>query len=141
MIYNQKEFNNKLENEVEFISKKIKNLATTHNDELSDLKDNNLKQEKRVQLNIDQLNEEFSIKIDQLTEEQNSNKNSMTEELNFLKLELFDFIENRFNAMNEDKLSRDWAAEILIEAAIKMKGTSIQKELNLSEEVIEQNEQ
>ena len=45
--FSQKEFNQKLENEVELISKRIKNLTTTQQDEFADMKDGNLKQEKR----------------------------------------------------------------------------------------------
>ena len=40
--FSQKEFNQKLENEVELISKRIKNLTTVQQDEFADIKDNNL---------------------------------------------------------------------------------------------------
>ncbi len=132
--FSQKEFNQKLENEVELISKRIKNLTTTQQDELADIKDSNLKQEKRIQHNIDLLNEEIGVKIEQLTKDQNDSKKSLSEELNFLKLEVFEFIEEKLAQMNNIKLSRDDAAEIMMEAALRIKGNNIQSQLNLIEE-------
>lgn len=132
---NQKDFNQKLNNEVDLITKKIKNITTTYQDELVDLKDNNLKQEKRVQHNIDKLNEELGIKIEQLRKEQNMNKDSMNDGLSLLKLELSKFIEDTISQINEDKFSKDFAAEVLMEAALKIKGNSIHKDLNLIKEV------
>ena len=130
----QKEFNQKLENEVELISKRIKNLTTTQQDELADIKESGLKQEKRVQHSIDLLNEEIGVKLEQLTKDQNDSKKAMSEELNFLKLEVFEFIEDKLAQMNNIKLSRDDAAEIMMEAALRIKGDNIQTQLNLIEE-------
>ncbi|RBQ29178.1 hypothetical protein ACNSOS_11620 [Aliarcobacter vitoriensis] len=132
--FSQKEFNQKLENEVELISKRIKNLTTTQQDEFADIKDGNLKQEKRIQHNIDLLNEEIGVKIEQLTKDQSDSKKSLSEELNFLKLEVFEFIEDKLAQMNNIKLSRDDAAEIMMEAALRIKGNNIQSQLNLIEE-------
>lgn len=132
--FSQKEFNQKLENEVELISKRIKNLTTTQQDELADIKESGLKQEKRVQHSIDLLNEEIGVKLEQLTKDQNDSKKAMSEELNFLKLEVFEFIEDKLVQMNNIKLSRDDAAEIMMEAALRIKGDNIQTQLNLIEE-------
>jgi hypothetical protein len=132
--FSQKEFNQKLENEVELISKRIKNLTTTQQDELADIKESGLKQEKRVQHSIDLLNEEIGVKLEQLTKDQNDSKKAMSEELNFLKLEVFEFIEDKLAQMNNIKLSRDDAAEIMMEAALRIKGDNIQTQLNLIEE-------
>ncbi|QEZ88948.1 hypothetical protein [Aliarcobacter cibarius] len=132
--FSQKEFNQKLENEVELISKRIKNLTTVQQDEFADIKDNNLKQEKRFQHSIDLLNDEIGVKIEQLTKDQNDSKKSLSEELNFLKLEVFEFIEDKLAQMNNVKLSRDDAAEIMMEAALKIKGNNIQNQLNLIEQ-------
>ena len=132
--FSQKEFNQKLENEVELISKRIKNLTTTQQDELADIKESGLKQEKRVQHSIDLLNKEIGVKLEQLTKDQNDSKKAMSEELNFLKLEVFEFIEDKLAQMNNIKLSRDDAAEIMMEAALRIKGDNIQTQLNLIEE-------
>ena len=55
-------------------SKRIKNLTTVQQDEFADIKDNNLKQEKRFQHSIDLLNDEIGVKIEQLTKDQNDSK-------------------------------------------------------------------
>lgn len=127
----QKDFNNRLENEIELISKKIKNLTIQQQEELSDIKENELKQEKRIQNSIDLLNEELSSKHEQLYKEQLDNKNSLIDDMNLLKLELFEFLELKLSEMNTIKLSRDDAAEIMLEAAMRIKGNSVEKQLNL----------
>ena len=46
----------------------------------------------------------------------------------------FEFIEDKLAQMNNVKLSRDDAAEIMMEAALKIKGNNIQNQLNLIEQ-------
>ena len=63
---NQKDFTLRLDNEVELLSKKIKNLTIQHQEEMTDIRDNELKQEKRIQNSIELLNDELSAKHEQL---------------------------------------------------------------------------
>jgi len=100
-------------------------------DELCEIKENALKQEKRLQRNIDLLNEELNTKHEQLYKEQLDNKNSLTENMNLLKLEILEILELKLSQMNDIKLSRDDAASIMIEAANKIKGNIVEKEANL----------
>jgi len=112
-----------LKSKIEQNQKDLKN-------ELSEIKENALKQEKRLQHNIDLLNEELNTKHEQLYKEQLDNKNSLTENMNLLKLEILEILELKLSQMNNIKLSKDDAANIMIEAANKIKGNIVEKEAN-----------
>ncbi|CAM3533692.1 hypothetical protein [Arcobacter aquimarinus] len=126
---NQKDFTLRLDNEVELLSKKIKNLTTQHQEEMTDIRDNELKQEKRIQNSIELLNDELSAKHEQLYKEQLENKNSLQEEMNNLKEELFIMMELKLQELNDLKLSRDDAAEIMMETAMRLKGNQLEKQI------------
>ncbi|MGE0050803.1 MAG: hypothetical protein AB7S49_04695 [Arcobacter sp.] len=126
---NQKDFNLRLDNEVELISKKIKNLTTQQQEEISDIRDNELKQEKRIQNSMDILNDELSAKHEQLYKEQLENRNNLQEEMNNLKNELFDIMEIKLQELSDLKLSRDDAAEIMMETAMRLKGNQLEKQI------------
>jgi len=83
-----------------------------------------------LQHNIDLLNEELNTKHEQLYKEQLDNKNSLTENMNLLKLEILEILELKLSQINDIKLSRDDAANIMIEAANKIKGNIVEKEAN-----------
>lgn len=126
---NQKDFNQRLENELELVSKKIKNLTTQQQEEISDIRDSELKQEKRIQNSIDLLADELNAKNDQLYKEQLENRDSLKDDINSLKNELFDIIDNKLQELGEIKLSREDAAEIMMETAMRLKGTQIDQQL------------
>lgn len=126
---NQKDFNLRLENELELMSKKIKNIATQQQEEVADIRANELKQEKRVQNSIDILNDELSSKHDQLYKEQLENRNNLQESINNLKNELFKIMEEKLQELGELKLSRDDAAEIMMETAMRLKGNKLENQI------------
>jgi outer membrane murein-binding lipoprotein Lpp len=126
---NQKDFNLRLDNEVELISKKIKNITIQQQEEIADIRDNELKQEKRVQNSIDILNDELSAKHEQLYKEQLENRNNLQEAITNLKNELFDVMEEKLLELSDLKLSRDDAAEIMMETAMRLKGNQLEKQI------------
>lgn len=126
---NQKDFSLRLDNEVELISKKIKNITIQQQEEIADIRDNELKQEKRVQSSIDILNDELSAKHEQLYKEQLENRNNLQEAINNLKNELFDIMEEKLQELGDLKLSRDDAAEIMMETAMRLKGKQLEKQI------------
>ena len=126
---NQKDFNYRLENELELISKKIKNLSSQQQEEISDIKDNEVKQEKRIQNAIDLLAEELNTKNEQLYKEHQESRNTLQDNINNLKNELLDMVEKKLNVMGEIKLSRDDAADIMMETAMRLKGSNIDQQL------------
>ena len=126
---NQKDINLRIDNEFELVSKKVKNITTQLQEEVSDIRDNELKQEKRIQNTIDILSDELSVKHDQLYKEQLENRNSLQEEMNNLKKELFAMMDSKLLKLGESKLSRDDAAEIMMETAMRLKGNKLETQI------------
>ena len=131
----QNDTNAKLNNEVETLSRKIKNMLTQQQEEFSDVKDNALKQEKRMQNALDIVNDELSTKHDRLQQDLEESKNTLRFEIELLKEELFEVLEDRVTQLGEIKLSRDDAADIMMEAAMQIKGTKINQQLAMPQDL------
>lgn len=78
---------------------------------------------------MDILNDELSAKHEQLYKEQLENRNNLQEEMNNLKNELFDIMEIKLQELSDLKLSRDDAAEIMMETAMRLKGNQLEKQI------------
>ncbi len=130
----QKDFNLRLESELETLSRKMKNIVTQQQNEFSDVRDSALKQEKRLQSAIDIMEEELNAKREQLQKQYLESNSALRSEMDALKDEVLKTLNNKMSEMNGVKLSRDDAAEILMEAAMAMKGTQINQQLALTQE-------
>jgi hypothetical protein len=133
----QNDFNARLESELEGITRKIKNITTHQQDEFADLRDSALKQEKRIQNSLDVLEEELHAKNEQLAKQQLESNNALRGELDALKDEIIATLDEKMAQIGEAKLSRDDAAEILMEAAMAMKGSKLNQQLAISQIVSE----
>ncbi len=130
----QNDFNIRIDNELETLSRKMKNILTQQQDEFSDVRDSALKQEKRLQNAMDIMEEELNAKREQLQKQQLENNTALRNEMDTLKDEVLQTLNNKIAEMNGVKLSRDDAADILMEAAMAMKGTQIKEQLSLTQE-------
>ena len=130
----QNDFNIRIDNELETLSRKMKNIVTQQQEEFSDVRDSALKQEKRLQNAMDIMEEELNAKREQLQKQQIENNSALRNEMDTLKDEVLQTLNTKMTEMNGVKLSRDDAAEILMEAAMAMKGTQIKEQLSLTQE-------
>jgi len=128
----QNDFNFRIESELETISKKMKNIITQQQNEFSDVRDAALKQEKRLQSSMDIMEEELNAKREQLQKQQIENNTALRNDMDNLKDEVLQALNEKISEMNGIKLSRDDAADILMEAAMTMKGTQINQQLSLA---------
>jgi hypothetical protein len=128
----QLEFNSRIESEVEAISRKIKNITTQQQDEFADVRDSALKQEKRLQNALDIVEEELNAKREQLQKQQAENNIALRAQMDTLSDELLLALDNKISQLGLTKLSRDDAADILMEAAMSMKGTQIDQQLSMT---------
>jgi len=126
------DFNAKIESEVETISRKIKNLSTQQQDELVDVRDAALKQEKRFQNALDIVEEELNAKREQLQQQHTQNSITLRAQMDTLQDEMLQVLDEKISALGLNKLSRDDAADILMEAAMTMKGTQINQQLSMA---------
>ena len=129
---NQHDFNDRLAAEVETLTRKIKNIVSQQQQEFSDIRDISLKSENRLQSSLDILEEEFSAKNDQLQKQQVEYNNDLRTQMHNLKKDLVAVVNDKIAEMGSEKLSRDDAANIMMEAAMGMKGMSIEKQLSLA---------
>ena len=130
---NQNDFNHRLTSEVENINRKIKNIVSQQQQEFSDIRDTSLKSENRLQSSLDILEEEFSAKHDQIQRQQTQNNNNLRTQMDTLQKDLVRVLNDKITELGYDKLSRDDAANIMMEAAMAMKGTSIDQQLSLAQ--------
>jgi len=130
----QNDFNIRIESELEALSRKMKNIVTQQQDEFSDVRDSALKQEKRLQNAMDIMEEELNAKREQLQKQQIESNAALRSEMDSLKDEVLNTLNEKIADMNGVKLSRDDAADILMEAAMAMKGTQINQQLSLTQE-------
>lgn len=132
MEQSQNDFNLKIESEVETISRKIKNMTTQQQDEFADVRDSALKQEKRLQNTLDIVEEELNAKREQLQKQQAQYTATLRSQMDMLQDELLNVLDEKISELGLAKLSRDDAADIMMEAAMAMKGTQINKQLSIT---------
>jgi len=130
---NQNDFNDRLTAEVETLSRKIKNIVSQQQQEVADIRDSSLKSENRLQSSLDILEEEFSAKNEQIQKQQTQNNNDLRTQMHNLKKDLVQVVNDKIAELGSEKLSRDDAANIMMEAAMGMKGTSIDQQLSLAQ--------
>lgn len=128
----QQDVEERMNNELESITKKMKNITTSQQDEFTDFKDTSLKLEKRLQNSMETMEEELNSKRELVQKQQIETRNNLRSQMDTLKDELLDIIETRLSELGTKKLSRDDASDILIEAAMAMKGTKINQQLSMS---------
>jgi hypothetical protein len=124
---NHNDFNAYVEGEFEAISKKIKSISSQQQMEFNDIRDISTKQEKRLQSSIDIVEEELNAKREQLQKSQLENRDMLRLEMKTLKDELLKALGERTTQLQDEKLSKDDAADIMMEVAIKMKGTQLEQ--------------
>jgi len=130
----QSDFNARMDSELEGISRKLKNITTQQQDEFADVRDSALKQEKRIQNSLDILEEELNAKNEQLYKQQVENNNALRSQMDTLRDEMIAVLDEKLSELSEIKLSRDDAAEILMDAAMQMKGTKINQQLAMAQQ-------
>jgi len=130
---NQNDFDERINSELEAVSKKIKNVVSSQQDEFADVRDSVLKQEKRINGSLVTLEDELNSKREQLQRQQIEMRNTIRTQMDSLQDELLAVLDKKFTEIGEAKLSRDDAAEILMEAAMAMKGTKINQQLSAAQ--------
>lgn len=127
----QLDFNAKIEGEFETLNRKLKNMTTQQQDEFADVRDSALKQEKRLQNALDNIEEELNAKREQLQKQQTENNITLRSQMDTLQDELLRVLDEKISQLSLTKLSRDDAADIMMEAAIAIKGKQLDEQLSI----------
>jgi hypothetical protein len=119
-----------IKDEFDAINKKLKSITSQQQVEFDDIRDLALKQEKRLQGSIDILEEEFNTKREQLQKSLYENRDMLREEMKVFKEELLKALSEKTLELQDDKLSKEDAADIMMEVALKMKGNKIEQHVS-----------
>ena len=114
---------------VDGLEKKIKLLNATYQEELTDLRQQ-----------IDRVNKKFSNSIEALDQNVDNQTNTLRDELlqaraklqedvRSLRSQVFEELERRFAMLREDKISRHDMAEFLFEVGMRLKGNEFVPQL------------
>jgi len=128
----QNDFEDRINNEIETVSKKMKNITTQQQDDFTDVRDASVKLEKRIQSSMEIMEDELNSKREQLQKQQLEMRNSLRSQMDALQDEILTVLNTKFSEISEVKLSRNDAADIFMEAAMSMKGTNINQQLSLT---------
>jgi len=129
----QNDFEERINNEIETVSKKMKNITTQQQDDFTDVRDASVKLEKRIQSSMEIMEDELNSKREQLQKQQIEMRSSLRSQMDSLQDEILTILNSKFSEISEVKLSRDDAADIFMEAAMSMKGTKINQQLSLTQ--------
>ena len=129
----QSDFEERINNEIETVSKKMKNITTQQQDDFTDVRDSSVKLEKRIQSSIEIMEDELNSKREQLQKQQIEMRSSLRSQMDSLQDEILTILNAKFSEISEVKLSRDDAADIFMEAAMSMKGAKINQQLSLTQ--------
>ncbi len=111
---------------VEILEQKVKNLTLATQEDSSDLKEQILMQEKKMNRDLDGLKDEAEIQLNALKHDNDNAKASIQKELEALQLTINSLLSKEIDTINEDKVSKDEFSRLLLDMSMKIKGTDIQ---------------
>ncbi|MEN8147533.1 MAG: hypothetical protein ABFR02_07925 [Campylobacterota bacterium] len=114
----------------QIVEQKVKNLLISTQDESSEFKEQLVKHEKKFNRSLEMMKDDIEVQIDTLKNEHNSTKSSTKKELNSLQEKLNDFVAQQIENLNDAKVSKDDFSAMLLDMAMKIKGTNIQDSLD-----------
>jgi len=114
---------------VQTSEQKIKNLTTAMQDESSDFKEQLVKNEKKFNHTIGITKEEIEAQLNTLKNDQNSAKETTKNDLETLQSSINEILNQQIENLSGNKVSKDDFSEMLLDMAMKIKGTNIENSL------------
>jgi len=112
-----------IKSSVENLDKKIKTLALNSQEELTDLRQQGDRLNRKFSSSIEALDEALDQQTTSLREELGQTRDQLQEEVRNLKNQVLEELDRRFSLLTEVKVSRDDMAEVLFEVGMRLKGT------------------
>ena len=113
----------------DILEQKIKNLTLSTQEDNSDVKEQLVKQEKKTNRGLDTLQEEIESQLSTIKTENNNARTTVKKELDTVKQAIYKLLKEQINTVNENKVSKDDFSEMLVDMAMKVKGTNLQSSL------------
>jgi vacuolar-type H+-ATPase subunit E/Vma4 len=121
------------ERALEVLEKKIDNLSSSTQKERAKLKDLIDTTDETFQIQLNNQKDEFATKLKILKDNVSDEQQKLLENINNIKIDVENMLNNKLNKISDDKLSRDSMAQMLLEIAMKIKGTDINQILNIED--------
>jgi archaellum component FlaC len=112
-----------IKSSVENLDKKIKTLTSNSLEELTDLRQQADRLNRKFSSSIEALDEALDNQTNSLREELGQTRDQLQDEVRSLKSQVLEELERRFSLLTEVKISRDDMAEVLFEVGMRLKGT------------------
>lgn len=112
-----------IKSSVENLDKKIKTLTSNSQEELTDLRQQTDRLNRKFSSSIEALDEALDQQTNSLREELGQTRDQLQEEVRNLKNQVLEELDRRFSLLTEVKVSRDDMAEVLFEVGMRLKGT------------------
>jgi hypothetical protein len=93
----QADFEERINGEMEAVSKKLKNIVTSQQDEFADVRDASLKLEKRLKNSMETMEDELNAKREQLHKQQIDTRNTLRTQMDTLQDELLGTLEAKLS--------------------------------------------
>jgi len=114
---------------IQIVDQKIKNLTIATQDESSDFKEQLVKHEKKTNRGFDDVKEMFETQLNALKNDHNQTKTVMKQDLETLQSSLKQLLNAQIEDLSDIKVSKDEFSAMLLEMAIKIKGSSLENSL------------
>lgn len=110
---------------LEILEKKIENLSSSSLRERSKLKEIIDISDENFHEQLNNQKNEFDVKLKIIKENILDDNKKLSEDMSNMKLEIKDTLESALSALNEEKLSKNSMAQMLLDVAMKIQDTDI----------------
>lgn len=114
---------------IQIVDQKIKTLTVATQDESSDFKEQLVKYEKKTNRGFDDVKEMFETQFNVLKNDHNQTKTVMKKDLETLQSSLQQLLNGQIEDLSDIKVSKDDFSAMLLEMAIKIKGSNLENSL------------
>ncbi len=115
------------EHSLELLEKKIDDLASSSQKEKTKLKELVDTTDESLQEQLNKQKDEFATELKKIKENVADDNKKMADRITAMQREVQATLEKSFSSLSDDKLSRDSMAQILLDVAMKIQGTKIEK--------------
>jgi len=114
---------------IQIVEQKIKSLTLVTQDESSDVKEQLVKYEKKTNRGFDDVKEMFETQLNALKNDHNQSKTVIKKDLETLQSSLKELLNEQIEDLGDVKVSKDDFSAMLLEMAIKVKGSNLENSL------------
>lgn len=119
----------------ESVDKRFKQNATTTQEELAELRQQNDRLNRRFDTNLSDLDRTFEERVADLNGRLTETRNKLAEDVRTLRSQIFEELDSRFATLQSGKVARADMAEILFELAMRLKGEEVIPSIQAAVEV------